>query len=207
MISALLLSLGTIGLLIELRTPGFGFPGIIGISCLALFFGGHTIATINSSYAALAFVVGLGLLMFELFVIPGFGVAGILGILLMFGGILFIFGKSYNPKEAVLWLSISFIATFGLGVVAFYTLPRTRTWQQFVLSTVQGSEYQAPSAELENYARKTGRAVTPLRPAGTAIIDGSRVDVVTEGNFISKDTPIKVVKVEGMKVIVQEIEE
>jgi membrane-bound serine protease (ClpP class) len=209
MISALLLSLGTIGLLIELRTPGFGFPGIIGILCLALFFGGHTIANINTSYAALAFVVGLGLLMFELFVTPGFGVTGVLGILLMFGGILFIFGKSYNPKEAVLWLSISFIATFGLGVVAFYTLPRTRTWQQFVLSTAEDSElgYQAPPAELENYAGKTGRAVTPLRPAGTAIIDGSRVDVVTEGNFISNDTPVKVVKVEGMKVIVQEIEE
>jgi len=209
MISALLLSLGTIGLLIELRTPGFGFPGIIGILCLALFFGGHTIANINTSYAALAFVIGLGLLMFELFVIPGFGVTGIIGILLMFGGILFIFGKSYNPKEAVLWLSISFIATFGLGVVAFYTLPKTRTWQQFVLSTAEDSElgYQAPPAELENYAGKTGRAVTPLRPAGTAIIDGSRVDVVTEGNFISKDTPVKVVKVEGMKVIVQEIEE
>jgi membrane-bound serine protease (ClpP class) len=78
-----------------------------------------------------------------------------------------------------------------------------------VLSTAEDSElgYQAPPAELENYAGKTGRAVTPLRPAGTAIIDGSRVDVVTEGNFISNDTPVKVVKVEGMKVIVQEIEE
>ena len=209
MISALLLSLGTLGLILELRTPGFGFPGTIGILCLALFFGGHVIANINTSYAALAFVVGLGLLMFELFVTPGFGVAGVLGILLMFGGILFIFGKSYDPKEAVLWLSISFIATFGLGIVAFYTLPRTRTWQQFVLSTAEDSElgYQAPSAELENYVGKTGHALTLLRPAGMAIIDGSRVDVVTEGNFISKDTPVKVVKVEGMKVIVQEIEE
>lgn len=209
MISAMLLTFGGLGLLIELRTPGFGFPGIIGVLCLGLFFGGHAIANINAGYAALAFVIGLGLLAFEVFVTPGFGVAGVLGILSMLGGILFVFSKSYEPQEAILWLSISFIATVGLGIVAFYTLPRTRTWQQFVLSTAEERElgYQAPSTEWENYMGKTGRALTPLRPAGTAIIDGSRVDVVTEGNFISRDTPIKVVKVEGMKVIVQEIEE
>ena len=209
MISAMLLTFGGLGLLIELRTPGFGFPGMIGILCLGLFFGGHMIANINASYAALAFVIGLGLLVFEVFVTPGFGVAGVLGIISILGGILFIFGKSYDPEVAILWLSISFIATFGLGIVAFYTLPKTRTWQQFVLSTAEDSElgYQAPSAELENYAGKTGRAVTPLRPAGTAIIDGSRVDVVTEGNFISNDMLVKVVGVEGMRVIVQEIDE
>jgi membrane-bound serine protease (ClpP class) len=209
MISAMLLTFGGLGLLIELRTPGFGFPGMIGIISLGLFFGGHTIANVNASYAALAFVIGLGLLMLEILVIPGFGIAGISGIGLMLGGILFIFGESYEPEEAILWLSISFIATVGLGIVAFYTLPKTRTWQQFVLSTAENSElgYQAPSRELENYAGKTGRALTPLRPAGTAIIDGSRVDVVTEGGFISRDMPVKVVRVEGMKVIVQEIEE
>jgi len=209
MISAMLLTFGGLGLLIELRTPGFGFPGIIGITCLALFFGGHTIANISASYAALAFVIGLALLVFEIFVIPGFGVAGVLGIISISGGILFIFGRSYEPEEAILWLSVSLIATVGLGIVAFYTLPKTRTWQQFVLSTTENSElgYQAPSVELENYTGKTGRAVTPLRPAGTAIIDGSRVDVVTEGNFISQDTPVKVVGVEGIRVIVQEIEE
>jgi membrane-bound serine protease (ClpP class) len=210
MISAMLLTFGGLGLLIELRTPGFGFPGIIGITCLALFFGGHTIANINAGYAAMAFVLGLVLLALEIFVIPGFGVAGLLGIVLMSGGILFIFfGGSYDLEVALLWLSISFIATVGLGIVAFYTLPRTRTWQQFVLSTAENSElgYQAPSAELADYVGKTGRAVTTLRPAGTAMIDGSRVDVVTEGNFISRDTPIKVVGVEGMRVIVQEIEE
>ena len=105
-------------------------------------------------------------------------------------------------------MSISFIAAVGLGIVAFYTLPRTRTWQQFVLSTAEdrGLGYQAPSTEWENYTGKTGRAVTPLRPAGTAIIDGSRVDVVTEGHFISRDASIKVVGVGGMRVLVQEIE-
>ena len=209
MISAMLLTFGGLGLLIELRTPGFGFPGMIGITCLGLFFGGHTIANINASYAALAFVIGLGLLAFEVFVTPGFGVAGVIGILSMLGGVLFIFGRSYDPEEAILWLSISFIATVGLGIVAFYTLPRTQAWQQFVLSTAEERElgYQAPSAELENYTGKTGLALTPLRPAGTAMIDGSRVDVVTEGNFISRDVPVKVVGVEGMRVIVQEIEE
>lgn len=209
MISAMLLSLGMLGLVMELRTPGFGFPGAFGFICLALFFGGHTIADFNFGLAALAFVIGLGLLMLEILVIPGFGFAGISGIALMFGGILFIFGTSYPLEVAMLWLSISLLATIALGIVLLYTLPKTSAWQQFVLSTEERSElgYQAPSAKLVDYAGKTGRAITPLRPAGAAIIDGSRVDVVTEGDFIDRDAPVKVIRVEGMRVLVQEIEE
>ena len=72
-ISSLLLMFGTLGIIMELRTPGFGVPGIIGVICLAIFFGGHMVANpnINATYAALAFFVGCGLLMLEILVIPG----------------------------------------------------------------------------------------------------------------------------------------
>jgi len=202
---------GTLGVVMELRTPGFGVPGIIGVICLAIFFGGHMVANpnINATYAALAFFVGCGLLMVEILVIPGFGFAGISGIILMIGGILFIFGRSYEPGTSVLWLSSSFILTFALGIVLFYTLPKTSAWQKFVLTAEEKSElgYQAPPAEWNDYMGQAGRAITALRPAGTAMIGNSRVDVVTEGDFIDKDTPIKVVEVEGMRVVVRRAEE
>ena len=207
-ISSLLLTFGMLGVIMELRTPGFGVPGIIGIICLAIFFGGHMVANpnINATYAALAFIIGFGLLMVEILVIPGFGFAGISGIILMIGGILFIFGKSYEPGTAVLWLSSSFILTCALGVVLYYTLPKTSAWQKFILTTEQKTElgYQAPPAEWNDYMGQTGKAITALRPSGTAMIGNSRVDVVTEGDFINKGTQIKVVEVEGMRVVVRE---
>jgi len=210
-ISSLLLTFGMLGVIMELRTPGFGVPGIIGVICLAIFFGGHMVANpnINATYAALAFIIGFGLLMVEILVIPGFGFAGISGIILMIGGILFIFGKSYEPGTAVLWLSSSFILTCALGVVLFYTLPKTSAWQKFILTTEQKTElgYQAPPAEWNDYMGQTGVAITALRPSGTAMIGNSRVDVVTEGDFIDKGTPIKVVEVEGIRVVVREANE
>jgi len=211
MISSLLLMFGTLGVIMELRTPGFGVPGIIGVICLAIFFGGHMVPNpnINATYAALAFIVGCGLLLLEILVIPGFGFAGISGIILMIGGILFIFGRSYEPGTAVIWLSSSFILTFALGVVLFYTLPKTSAGRKFILTVEEKSElgYQAPPAQWTEYTGQTGKAITALRPAGTAMIGNSRVDVVTEGDFIDKNTPIKVVEVEGMRVVVRKAEE
>lgn len=207
MLSSLLLTLGVLGLMVEIRTPGFGFPGFIGILCLAMLFGGHMIARIDAGYAALAFIIGLGLLVLELLVIPGFGVAGVSGISLMLGGIVFIFGKSYELMTAVFWLSASFIATVALGIGLVYMIPKTRTGQRFILNTELQKKlgYQAPSESLKNYIGREGIALTPLRPAGVAIIDGSRFDVVTEGGFIERNTPIKVIKVEGAQLLVQEV--
>jgi len=91
LISSLLLSLGILGIFIEIRTPGFGIPGFLGLLCVGLFFGGHMLTKIGAEWAFLLFLIGLGLIALEVFVIPGFGVAGILGITLMIGSIFFVF--------------------------------------------------------------------------------------------------------------------
>lgn len=204
-ISSLLFMLGVLGLIIEIRTPGIGVPGIGGVICLGLFFGGHMFAKVSAGYAAVAFVIGIGLLLLEAFVIPGFGIAGISGIILTFGSVIFIFGSSYDPSVAIFWLSTSFIVTLGLGIVLLYTLPKTSAVQKFVLSTSESRElgYSAHSDDTSEYIGKTGRTLTPLRPVGAAIIDGKRVDVVTEGELIERDTPIEVIRVEGNRVFVK----
>lgn len=204
-ISSLLFMLGVLGLIIEIRTPGIGVPGIGGVICLGLFFGGHMFAKVNAGYAAVAFVIGIGLLILEIFVIPGFGIAGISGIILMLGSVIFIFGSSYDASVAIFWLSTSFIVTVGLAVALFYTLPKTKTMQQFVLSTSENRDlgYSSHSNNTSEYLGKTGKALTSLRPVGAAMIDGKRVDVVTEGELIERDTPIEVIRVEGNRILVK----
>ena len=91
LISSLLLSLGILGIFIEIRTPGFGIPGFLGLLCVGLFFGGHMLTKIGAEWAFLLFLLGLGLIALEVFVIPGFGIAGILGITLMLGSVFFVF--------------------------------------------------------------------------------------------------------------------
>ena len=210
MISSLLLSLGVLGIFIEIRTPGFGIPGLLGLVCVGLFFGGHMLTRIGAEWAFLLFLIGVGLIALEVFVIPGFGVAGILGIMLMLGSIFFVFDKAYDFRTAVMWLSVSVILTAGLAIFAAFFLPETALFRRFALSTVMDTEsgyHSAGAEDFQAYLGKSGKALTPLRPAGTARIDGKRVDVVTVGDFISQDSDIKVVSVEGPKVFVEATED
>ena len=210
LISTLLLSLGTLGIFIEIRTPGFGVPGFLGLLCIGLFFGGHMLTRIGAEWAFLLFILGLGLIALEVFVIPGFGVAGVLGITLMLGSVFFVFDKAYEFRTAVMWLSVSVILTAGLAILAAFFLPETQLFQRLALSTVMDTEmgYHSSSAEdFQEYLGKPGVALTPLRPSGTARIADKRVDVVTVGDFIPQDSNVKVVEVEGSKVFVEAVED
>ena len=210
LISGTLLALGTLGLFVEIRTPGFGIPGIAGLICLGLFFWGHRLLNISADYAALAFIVGVALLLIELFVIPGFGVAGIAGIVLMLGSVFFVFRNAYKLETAVFGLSFAIILAFALAIALSYVLPKTRTWNHLVLSTVMDSDvgfHSAPREDFQGYVGKTGIALTPLRPAGTVRVDDKRLDVVTAGDFIVRETPVKIINVEGSKIFVEAIDE
>ena len=210
LISGTLLALGTLGLFVEIRTPGFGIPGIAGLICLGLFFWGHRLLNISADYAALAFILGVALLLIELFVIPGFGVAGIAGIVLMLGSVFFVFRNAYKLETAVFGLSFAIILAFALAIALSYVLPKTRTWNHLVLSTVMDSGvgfHSAPREDFQGYVGKTGIALTPLRPAGTVRVDDKRLDVVTAGDFIVRETPVKIINVEGSKIFVEAIDE
>ncbi len=209
-ISSLLLSLGLLGIFIEIRSPGFGVPGFLGILCVGLFFGGHMLTQIEAGWAFLLFLIGLGLIAVEVFVIPGFGIAGILGILLMLGSAFFVFDEAHDFRTAVLWLSISVILTSTLIILAAFFLPETRLFQRFALSTVMDTEmgyHSSSSEDFQAYLGQSGTALTPLRPSGTARIGGKRVDVVTVGDFIAQNSNVKVVEVEGPKVFVEAVED
>ena len=210
LISSLLLSLGMLGLWIEIQSPGFGLPGMLGLLCLGIFFGGHMLSQIDAQWAALAFVLGLGLIVVEVFILPGFGIAGISGIILMFGGIFYVFKSAYQFETAILAFS-SVIVLTAIGVIAaFYLFPKTRAWKHFALATEMSSDigyHSAGDEDFQSYIGQTGTAITPLRPAGAIRLAGKRVNVLTAGDFIPSETPVKVIEVEGSKVFVEALDE
>ena len=210
-ISALLLSLGGIGLLIEIRTPGFGVPGLLGMLFIGLFFGGHMLNDIPQPWIPFIFILGLALIIVEVFVIPGFGIAGIIGLLLMFGSVFYVFFQSTDDvRIALFWLSISIILTSVLAIIAAIYLPKSSPFNRIALSTVMSTDagyHSAGTLDFHSFLGKTGIALTPLRPAGTARIENKRLDVVTVGDFIPQNSQVKVMEVEGSKIAVEAFEE
>jgi membrane-bound serine protease (ClpP class) len=99
------------------------------------------------------------------------------------------------------------IIIIPLAALAFWLAPRTKMGRTMILNTTERSEdgFQAPSKELEKLVGKSGTAITPLRPSGAAMIQGIRVDVVSQGDFIAKDSEVEVVSVEGNRVVVRDL--
>lgn len=202
-VSSLLLTIGIAGLVIEIFTMGFGVAGIIGIIALALYFGGSLLAGLSGWGAVLLFLVGLILLLVEVLVTPGFGLTGVGGLVAI---IVSVFMTAPSGEQAVISLVIAILGTIILLALSVKFLPTRNIWRRLILNTKQEKDtgYVAPQIDLMKFLNQEGITVTPLRPAGIAEIRGERVDVVSEGAFIPPGMPVKVVKVEGSRVVVRQ---
>jgi len=211
-ISSILIMIGFFGLFAEIKSPGWGVPGTAGLLALTLFFGSSYILQLASIVEILMFLVGLGLILVEVFIIPGFGIAGISGILLIIAS-LFLALVGADPfidmravSMAIIQLTVALVLSIILIILLAKFLPGTAIFKKFVLSVEEKSEEGFVShTTTEDMVGKKGNALTDLRPAGTAEIDGKRVDVVTDSEFIEKGSKIEVVEVEGIRVVVREI--
>ena len=209
-VSSLLMTIGMLGLLVEIRTPGFAFPGAVGLLSLALFFWGHWIVQLAGWEELLLVATGMILLGVELFVIPGFGVAGIGGILALTAGLgMTLVGAGATSSVIVGALgrvAISILLALAGGLALFRMLPRLPFGRQLVLDAAMGAAqgYTSPPVSDRLQLGRAGIAVSPLRPAGVAEIEGSRVDVVSNGGFIEAGTAIEVMRVDGNRVVVRE---
>jgi membrane-bound serine protease (ClpP class) len=213
-VSGLLLMLGIGGLFIEIRTPGFGVPGIIGIICLGLFFWGHTVAELSGWVHIALFVSGVVLLIIEIFVIPGFGIAGIVGITFMIAALVLALGDWSSPNlgqelaRAVAVLFSAFIGACVLLAVFAKLLPRTPFLNRIFLSQTMNKEdgYSVrDEKKLKRWVGQSGVAQTILRPAGKALINGTLLDVVTLGDFVEKNTKICVITTESNRIVVEPV--
>jgi membrane-bound serine protease (ClpP class) len=209
MVSSLLITIAMVGILIELRTPGFGVPGAFGITSLGLFLWGHWLVQLVGWEEMLIALFGLGLLVVELVFIPGFGIAGIAGILALLAAlVLSMLGPGDTPQFMVLATTrvvMSLIVAIVATLVLMRFLPKLPFGRKLVLDTELSSKKgfaSAPDTDL-TWLGKTGHAATPLHPAGIAEINDARVDVVSDGELIDAGELIKVVRVDGNRIVVR----
>jgi membrane-bound serine protease (ClpP class) len=157
----------------------------------------------------LIFLIALGMLLvfIELLILPGFGAAGVPGCLLMLIGIGSAWWK-FGFQTALTYTGITLVAVIPLAIIALSVMRTTPAGKAFILSATQNKEvgFQAPPSELADLVGKSGKALTPLRPAGVALIGGNRVDIVTQGEFVPAETEIEVIFVEGRRVVVRSLQ-
>lgn len=208
-LSSLLMTVGMLGIIIELRTPGFGLPGALGITSLALFFWGHWLVRLAGWEEVLLVAVGLVLLAIELFVTPGFGVIGVVGIGAVLAGlILSLIGAGATSEVivgAMARVALSLLLAVAASVALLRFLPRLPFGRRLILDTGLDTAIgyaSAPEADRQ-WLGKGGTAVSPLRPAGIAEFDGTRVDVVSQGEWIDAGAVIEVIRVEGNRIVVR----
>jgi membrane-bound serine protease (ClpP class) len=203
-IMTILLLLGLGGVMIELFAPGFGVPGIIGVSAFILYFFGHFVAGFAGIEHIILFVAGIILLFLEIF-IPSFGILGVSGLISLSSGIVL---AAYDSGQALTSLGIAFLGTLVIFVVFFRFFKSRGVWNKFILrdefKTESGYTSSTPKQHLVG---KEGKALSVLRPSGVAIIEDQRVDVVTSGEYIQSGQTVKVIQVEGTRVVVREVTE
>lgn len=208
-VSSLLMTVGILGIMLEMRMPGFGVPGALGLISLALFFWGHGLVQLAGLEEFL--LVGLGLILvgLEIFVIPGFGIAGILGIMALMGGLglsLIGTGATWDSMLSALGqVAFSILVAIIATLILLRYFPRLPFGRRLILeANLQAQEgYESSPAEDHRWLGKQGVAVSDLRPSGIARFDRERVDVVSDGTFIQAGQPLEVVRIDGNRVVVR----
>ncbi|MGG3842554.1 NfeD family protein [Anoxybacillus kestanbolensis] len=200
-LAALLLIAGSVLFVWQLYDARWGWKGTGSLVCFLLFFSSHLAAGLTTFGAIMLFTIGLILLVIELFV-PG-GVIGLLGLGTLLWS-LFLAAK-YSPFITVS-LAVAVVSALMMGLwLSRVSKKKMMLFEKIVLTDEQRNEkgYVSHDARVDLIGKR-GVALTVLRPAGTALIDDERVDVVTEGEYIERNRPIEVVYVDGLKIVVRE---
>ena len=213
-VASLLMSLGFLGLIFEIQSPGWGVGGTIGLICLGLFFGSHLLVQLADWTEVLLFLGGVILVIADLFFIVGFGVLAVPGVILMIAGLfLSLMGRhgtldlgvrGHWCEAPAYWRSSR---TVVIACVMLKMLPRTSAWKWLVLQAEERRDAGfIATGQHDGLLGKEGVAFTPLRPSGTGLIDGRRVNVAADGEFIERDSRITVIEVEGNRIVVRKTE-
>ncbi len=220
MISGLLIMAIIGGIYFEMQSPGIGFPLGIAILAAVLYFMPLYLEGLAANWEILVFIIGVILIALEIFVIPGFGVAGVLGVTFVFVGlVLSLIDNVHFDFEGVQMRGLGIAITtvvlgvFGGFILALYLGKRVFTaekgmFKNFALNTVQhvNEGYVSVETSLFELKGKSGKAKTVLRPGGKVLIDGEVYDAVAETGFIEKDENIIVTKVEATQLYVEIVE-
>ncbi|MBN2553371.1 MAG: nodulation protein NfeD, partial [Spirochaetales bacterium] len=214
-VTSILVLVGLAALYMEITSPGFGVPGTIAIiAFLIIFLGGALLGTVGSLEIIL-FLLGIVLLVVEIFLIPGFGVTGISGIVLMISGLVLSRQDFIIPRVPWQWdiflrnlrnIGFGFVGSLVLLVLLLRIFPRTPGLKRLILESNQDSTagYTVQSSESSALlAGRLGTAVTALRPAGKAEFQGEILVVETDGEYIESGSPVEIIEASGNRIVVR----
>ena len=210
-VASLLTTFGFLGILFELQSPGWGIPGFVGLACLILSLSASYIAQLATMSDMLFVLTGLALILLEVLVIPGFGIAGLGGIGLMIYGLYLLLLPDIPVSEEVLGQAMDgfLIGLVGavIGVVLLAKLMiKTKFWEQLTAPDTQKKEDgYSNTLGWESLQGETGIADTDLHPSGWVRVKDQRIFVVSEGEFIEEGKEIKILSVDGNRVLVREL--
>ena len=218
-IAPLLMALAVLGIYIEVQTPGVGIFGFAGVTALVILLFGHNVAGLTGQTDLVLIALGMVLLLIEMLVLPGFGVAGLLGILALGAGMVMamiphmpsgvpdlpgLAAPDMGPyiQAALFKLAVGMVLTVIGGYFISKWLPNTSFYGRLVLETTQEGYVGADVEYNQSLIGKTGITKCTLRPAGIAEIEGRRIDVVSNGDFIQSGQRVLVTETEGSRIVV-----
>lgn len=215
-ISPLLMLIGLAGIGLEMKSPGLIWPAVVGILCLGLVFGGQYLVGLANHVELILFALGLVLILVEINFIPGFGAVGLSGILLILASLLLSLQSFTIPRPEFPWQMQTFeknlltVALVMLGsFAAFFIFGKWITassgFQRLVLheSEQKADGYVSSPPNIDALTGAAGTTESVLRPSGTAILNGQRYDVVTDGEFLEAGAKVKVVSTDGNRIVVE----
>ncbi|RPG64449.1 MAG: nodulation protein NfeD [Flammeovirgaceae bacterium TMED290] len=215
-VSGILLLLIFGGLYFELQTPGVGFPIIASITALLLYLIPYYLNGVAENWEIVLLFLGIILIAVEVFVIPGFGVFGLLGLFTSIGSLILImlnndlFDFTFVVSGDVVSASLAVLSSiFLLGILILFggiKLTDTDAFKKIALEETQDSRFGYVSNKYsDEYIGKKGKAFTVLKPSGKVIIDEKLCDATSYDGFIEKNSKIKVVGNEGSALKVSKI--
>ena len=215
-ISGLLILVIMGGIYFELQTPGVGFPGAAALVALILYLVPYYLNGLAANWEIIALFLGIGLLAAEIFVIPGFGVAGIGGIVLIISSMILImlnndfFDFEFVPMRSIMLATAATVGGVSGGILVLFLggarLSKTNVFKRIALTdTQERKEGYTSSFIREPMKGKRGTTYTVLRPSGKIMIDGQMYDAYTRGDYIDRDTPVEVINDEGTSLQVKAI--
>ena len=214
-ISGLLILLIIGGIWFELQTPGVGFPLALAVLAAILYFTPYYLNGLAENWEIIVFFLGIVLLMLEIFVIPGFGVAGISGIVLMAGSLILVmlnndmfdfsfvgFGAIVNAVLAVFLGILGAVVALFFGGVRF---TESRAFSRVALMDTMSRDEGFTSSFYKSMVGQRGTARTVLRPSGRIEIEGEIYDAYTRGEYVEAGTKVEVISEEGTSLKVKEV--
>ena len=216
-VSGILILLIIGGIYFELQTPGIGFPLALAVTAALLYFIPYYLNGLAENWEILAFVIGIILLAVEFFVIPGFGVFGVAGIVLTLGGLVLgmlpnqAFDFELVPASQLFGalLTVILAALAAVGMV-FWLTPKVNEWGAFRHLTLASTQDRAQGFTSSTYSEdmlgKIGTVHSRLRPSGKVEIDGEIYDAYSRGEFLDQGESIEVISTEGTSLRVKKLE-